>query len=68
MKILILSLIFSPDNVSTAQIWSDIAEDLKAAGHELCVITTTPHFHRDPSMESKQPLKRWIGRHVQRSA
>ena len=68
MKILILSLIFSPDNVSTAQIWSDIAEDLKAAGHELCVITTTPHFHRDPSMEAKQPLRRWIGRLVQRSA
>ncbi len=67
MKILILSLIFSPDNVSTAQIWSDIAEDLKAAGHEVCVITTTPHFHRDPSMESRQPLRRWFGRLVQRS-
>ncbi len=67
MKILLLSLIFSPDNVSTAQIWSDIAEDLKAAGHELCVITTTPHFHRDPSMEARQPLRRWIGRLVQRS-
>ena len=67
MKILLLSLIFSPDNVSTAQIWSDIAEDLKAAGHEVCVITTTPHFHRDSSMESRQPLRKWIGRLVQRS-
>ena len=67
MKILLLSLIFSPDNVSTAQIWSDIAEDLKAAGHDLCVITTTPHFHRDSSMEARQPLRRWIGRLVQRS-
>ena len=67
MKILLLSLIFSPDNVSTAQIWSDIAEDLKAAGHEVRVITTTPHFHRDPGMESRQPLRRWIGSLVQRS-
>ena len=67
MNITILSLIFSPDNVSTAQIWAGIAEDLKSAGHEVRVITTTPHFHRDPSMEAKQPLRRWIGSLVQRS-
>lgn len=67
MKITILSLIFSPDNVSTAQIWAGIAEDLKSYGHEVRVITTTPHFHRDASMEEKQPLRKWIGRFVQRS-
>lgn len=67
MKITILSLIFSPDNVSTAQIWAGIAEDLKAAGHEIRVITTTPHFHRDASMEAKQPLRRWVGKFIQRS-
>ena len=65
MKITILSLIFSPDNVSTAQIWAGIAEDLKAAGHEIRVITTTPHFHRDASMEARQPLKRWVGKFIQ---
>ena len=67
MKITILSLIFSPDNVSTAQIWAGIAEDLKSYGHEIRVITTTPHFHRDASMEAKQPLRKWFGRFVQRS-
>ena len=67
MKILVLSLIFSPDNVSTAQIWAGIAEDLKRMGHDLRVITTTPHFHRDVSLEARQPLRSWIGRLVQRS-
>ena len=67
MKILVLSLIFSPDNVSTAQIWAGIAEDLKGMGHDLRVITTTPHFHRDASLEARQPLRNWIGRLVRRS-
>lgn len=67
MNITILSLIFSPDNVSTAQIWAGIAEDLKSAGHNICVITTTPHFHRDASMEAKQPLRNWLGKLVQKS-
>lgn len=67
MKITILSLIFSPDNVSTAQIWAGIAEDLKSYGHEIRVITTAPHFHRDASMEAKQPLRKWFGRFIQRS-
>ena len=67
MNILVLSLIFSPDNVSTAQIWAGIAEDLQRMGHNLRVITTTPHFHRDASMEARQPLRNWMGRIVQRS-
>lgn len=67
MNIVILSLIFSPDNVSTAQIWAGIAEDLKGKGHNVCVITTTPHFHRDASMESKQPLRNWLWKLVQKS-
>jgi len=67
MKVLVLSLIFSPDNVSTAQIWAGISEDLKNAGHEVRVLTTTPHFHRDVSMEAKQPLRRCFGKLVQKS-
>lgn len=67
MNILILSLIFSPDNVSTAQIWSGIAEDLRRAGHNLCVITTTPHFNRDTSLEANHKLYPWIGKLIQKS-
>lgn len=54
-RTLLLSLTYSPDNVSTAQIMTGLAEDLGVVG----VITTTPHYHRDPGMEAKQPL-RWL--------
>lgn len=57
-KVLVLSLIFSPDNVSTAQLVAGIAADLKSFGHDVRVITTTPHYHRDLSLEEKQPLKK----------
>ena len=58
-KVVVLSLIFSPDNVSTAQIMAGLSEDLKQAGHSVRVVTTTPHFHRDASMEAGQPV-RWF--------
>jgi len=67
MRILVLSLIFNPDNVSTAQIWAGISEDMKKAGHDVRVLTTTPHFHRDSSMEAKQPLRKCFGNLVQKS-
>lgn len=55
-NVVILSLIFSPDNVSTAQIMAGLAEDLKKDGCCVKVVSTTPHFHRDPSLEAEQPL------------
>lgn len=67
MNILFLSLIFSPDNVSTAQIMAGLAEDFAKAGNRVKVLTSTPHFHRDLSMEAKQPLRPWLGKFVQRS-
>lgn len=57
-NVVILSLIFSPDNVSTAQIMAGLADDLKKGGYGVKVVSTTPHFHRDPSLEAEQPL-RW---------
>ena len=57
-NVVILSLIFSPDNVSTAQIMAGLAEDLKKGSCGVKVVSTTPHFHRDPSLEAEQPL-RW---------
>ncbi|MBO7166854.1 MAG: glycosyltransferase family 4 protein [Kiritimatiellae bacterium] len=58
-NLLILSLTFSPDNVSTAQIMAGLSEDLLLQGNNVKVITTTPHFNRDLSMEEKQPLN-WL--------
>lgn len=67
MNILFLSLTFSPDNVSTAQIMAGLAEDFARAGNCVKVLTSTPHYHRDSSMEAKQPLRPWLGRLVQKS-
>ncbi len=55
-NVLILSLLFSPDNVSTAHIMADLASDLKRFGHDVRVITTTPHYNRDPVAEERQKL------------
>ena len=56
-NVLILSLIFSPDNVSTAQLMAGLAAELQSRGHSLAVLTTTPHYHRDASLEARQPLR-----------
>jgi len=57
-NILLMSLIYSPDNVSTAQIMAGIAGDLNRGAFRVKVLTSTPHYHRDTSMEARQPL-RW---------
>ena len=62
-----LTLVFPPDSVSTAQIMGELATDLQGVGHTVTVITTTPHYNRDPELEARQPLHRWWGRIVQRS-
>lgn len=56
-KILIHSLVFSPDGVSTAYLYNDIAKQFKTAGYEVSVLTTTPHYNRIKSKLDKQPLK-----------
>jgi len=66
-NVLILSLVFRPDNVSTAQIMGDLAVDLKARGHNVFVITTTPHFNEDAEAMAGQPLHAYWGKLLQRS-
>jgi colanic acid biosynthesis glycosyl transferase WcaI len=61
-NVLILSLVFAPDGVSTAQIMSELAVDLQALGHRVSVITSQPHYNRDVVAEKTQPLSRiWGG-------
>lgn len=50
-------MVFSPDGVSTAYLYNDIANAFKQAGHEVVVLTTTPHFNAIPEQVSKQPMK-----------
>lgn len=57
-RILIHSLIFSPDGVSTAYLYNDIALAFQREGHEVVVVSTTPHFNAVPEQLEKQPL-RW---------
>lgn len=57
-RILIHSLIFSPDGVSTAYLYNDITLKLKERGYDVVVLTATPHFNLVPEQLKEQPL-RW---------
>jgi colanic acid biosynthesis glycosyl transferase WcaI len=54
--VLHLTLVFPPDGVSTATIQGGLARELVKAGFRFTVITTTPHYNRDPSAEQAQRL------------
>ena len=58
MKVLIHSLNFSPDGVSTAYLYNDIARAFQERGHTVVVVTTTPHSNVVPEQLAAQPL-RW---------
>ena len=61
-RILIYSLVFSPDGVSTAYLYNDLALGFQKKGYEVCVLTTTPHFNLIEGALGKQPLqKRFLG-------
>lgn len=57
-RVLIHSLIFSPDGVSTAYLYNDIALAFKKNGWDVVVVSTTPHFNVVPEQVEQQPL-RW---------
>lgn len=57
-RILIHTLVFSPDSVSTAYLMTDLAHQLRALGHSVSVLTTTPHYNLDPAALERQPLRR----------
>jgi colanic acid biosynthesis glycosyl transferase WcaI len=59
-KILIHSIVFSPDGVSTAYLYNDIALGFKNAGYDVVVLTTTPHYNLIEKSLQKQPLKRHL--------
>ena len=57
-KILIHSIVFSPDGVSTAYLYNDIALKFKEFGYKVVVLTTTPHYNVLSESLKKQPLKK----------
>ena len=57
-RILLHSLIFSPDGVSTAYLMADLAQELQQLGHVVTVLTTTPHYNAVESEMTRQPLSK----------
>jgi colanic acid biosynthesis glycosyl transferase WcaI len=61
-RVLIHSIVFSPDGVSTAYLYNDIALGLVENGFDVVVLTTTPHYNLIESDLEKQPIsKRLFG-------
>ncbi len=61
-RVLIHSIVFSPDGVSTAYLYNDIALGLINNGFDVVVLTTTPHYNLIQSDIEKQPLsKKFFG-------
>lgn len=55
-RVLIHSIVFSPDGVSTAYLYNDIALGLFENGFDVVVLTTTPHYNLIESELIKQPI------------
>lgn len=61
-KILLHSLVFTPDGVSNAYLYRDLTVELQKKGHQVTVLTTTPHYNVIPEENEKQPIrKKWGG-------
>ncbi|NCB96925.1 MAG: glycosyltransferase WbuB [Bacteroidia bacterium] len=56
-RILIHTLIFSPDGASTAYLYNDIAWEFQEAGYDVVVLSTTPHFNLVVEQLKVQPMK-----------
>jgi glycosyltransferase involved in cell wall biosynthesis len=60
-KILIHSIVFGPDGVSTAYLYNDIALKFAESGFEVVVLTTTPHYNIVEAELLKQPMVPKLG-------
>jgi glycosyltransferase involved in cell wall biosynthesis len=58
--ILIYTLVFSPDQVSNAYVIVNLARGLQELGHEIKILTTTPHY-QPPDKSEQQLLFHYIG-------
>ena len=57
-RLLIYSLVFSPDGVSTAYLYNDIALGFQKNNYKVTVLTTTPHYNLIKESLDRQPLKK----------
>lgn len=66
-RVLIHSIVFFPDSVSTAYIMTDLAHQLKKLGHDVTVLTTTPHYNVETIDAKSQRMERHWGGLIHRS-
>lgn len=66
-RVLIHSLLFTPDAVSIAYLLRDLARELCRHGHEVQVLTTTPHYTVTEAELTRQPLRPRLGRLIYES-
>ena len=57
-RVLIYSLVFSPDGVSTAYLYNDLVLGFKSKGYDVSVLTSTPHYNPTKESLEKQPLQK----------
>jgi colanic acid biosynthesis glycosyl transferase WcaI len=57
-RILIYSLVFSPDGVSTAYLYNDLALGFKKKGYKVTVLTSTPHYNVIKEAKDRQPMRK----------
>ena len=58
MRILVHSLTFPPDNISTGKLVSEIANGLSLSGHDVVALVSTPQYNPDADAEKDQPLEK----------
>ena len=66
-RILMHTLLFPPDANSNAYMFADLATELKDLGHEIVVLTTTPHYAVEKESLLHQPLRAVRGQWLWRS-
>ena len=57
-RVLLHSLVFAPDGVSTAYIMAELAIELRHLGHQVTVLTSTPHYNVGGAALARQALRR----------
>ena len=57
MKLLVHSLTFPPDNISTGKLVSELANGISNHGYEVTVLASTPQYNPDKTAEKEQPLE-----------
>lgn len=67
-RILFHTLVFPPDANSNAYVLADLARELKKYGHEITVLTTTPHYNITEAALKTQPMTPVRGRWLLRSS